>query len=66
MKNILNNIKSNFSKFVKDESGQGSAEYILLIALVVAVIMMFGPRIKTAISNKTGELEGQIQGANFQ
>ncbi len=66
MKNTLNNIKATFKKFVNDESGQGSAEYILLIALVVAVIMMFGPRIKEAISAKTGQLEGQIQNANFQ
>jgi Flp pilus assembly pilin Flp len=65
MKNITNKIKSTFTRFVKDESGQGSAEYILLIALVVAVIMMFGPRIKTAIEGKTGQLESQIQGANF-
>lgn len=65
MKHILNNIKATFTKFVKDESGQGSAEYILLIALVVAVIMMFGPKIKSAIQGKTEQLEGQIQGAQF-
>lgn len=65
MKKIVQKIKTSLSHFAKDESGQGSAEYILLIALVVAVIMMFGPRIKDAISAKTGQLEGQIQNANF-
>lgn len=65
MKNIFKTVKTQLQRLAKDESGQGSAEYILLIALVVAVIMMFGPRIKEAISAKTGQLEGQIQNANF-
>ena len=65
MKNIFNRIQASLKKFKNDESGQGSAEYILLIALVVAVVMMFGPRIRTAIQAQTEKVEGEIQNANF-
>lgn len=53
-------IKNTFKRLIKDESGQGSAEYILLIALVVAIVMMFGPRIKSVIEAKTGDIEGKM------
>jgi Flp pilus assembly pilin Flp len=43
-----------------DESGQGTAEYILLIAIVVGVLVMFGPRIKSAVESKLSEVEGQM------
>jgi Flp pilus assembly pilin Flp len=56
----MKNFKSMLKQLVKDESGQGAAEYILLIALVVAIIMMFGPKIKTMISNKTDSIEGDF------
>jgi Flp pilus assembly pilin Flp len=45
-KNILNN-----------KSGQGATEYILLLVVIVGLVMMFGPRIKTAIQGKVGDLE---------
>lgn len=53
-------IKNTFKRLIKDESGQGSAEYILLIALVVAIVMMFGPRIKKVIEAKTDSIEGEM------
>ena len=56
----MKHIKNTFQRLIKDESGQGSAEYILLIALVVAIVMMFGPRIKTAIQSKTDGIESEM------
>lgn len=56
----MKQIKNTLQRLIKDESGQGSAEYILLIALVVAIVFMFGPRIKTAIQGKTGEIESSM------
>jgi Flp pilus assembly pilin Flp len=44
-----------------DESGQGATEYILLLVVVVALVLLFKGKIRTAISNKLDELEGNIQ-----
>lgn len=49
----------NFAKTLwQDESGQGTAEYVLLIAIVVGALVIFGPRIKKAILGKLEEVEG--------
>lgn len=45
----------------KDESAQGATEYILLLVAVVAIAMMFGPRLKTMISEKVGGLENSVK-----
>lgn len=58
----MQKIKSFFKRMAKDESGQGATEYILLVVVVVGLVMMFGPRVKTALSNKVGEIEGKIGG----
>ena len=43
----------NFAKTLwKDESGQGTAEYVLLLAIIAGVLIVFGPKIKTAIMGK--------------
>jgi Flp pilus assembly pilin Flp len=39
----------------KDESGQGMAEYVLLLVIVVGLVFMFKDKIKTAV-------EGQVNG----
>jgi Flp pilus assembly pilin Flp len=56
----MKNFKNMWKQLVKDESGQGSAEYILLIALVVAVVFLFGPRIKTMIMDKVGAVGSEF------
>ena len=35
------NVKSFFARLWKDESGQGTAEYVLLIAIVVGLVIMY-------------------------
>ena len=48
-------MKDKFIEFLKDESGQTSTEYILLVAVVAAVIFKF----KEQLSEK---LEGLVDG----
>lgn len=47
-------------KLWKDESGQGTAEWILLTAIVVGAVVAFGPRIKKAIEGQVGNIEGKM------
>ncbi|AHZ85768.1 Flp1 family type IVb pilin [Bdellovibrio bacteriovorus] len=53
----------NFSKkLLKNESGQGATEYILLLVVVVALVVIFKDRIKTAMEEKVGSLASDITG----
>ncbi|MNL25936.1 hypothetical protein D3C87_1474380 [compost metagenome] len=55
----------NFSrKLLKNKSGQGATEYILLLVVVVALVLMFKNQIKETVSGKISELNdmiGQVQ-----
>ncbi|MFS4459030.1 Flp1 family type IVb pilin [Bdellovibrio sp. HCB2-146] len=51
----------NFSrKLLKNQSGQGATEYILLLVVVVALVLMFKNQIKETVSGKISELQGMI------
>ena len=51
----------NFSrKILKNQSGQGATEYILLLVVVVALVLMFKNQIKETVSGKISELQGMI------
>lgn len=53
----------NFSrKLLKNQSGQGATEYILLLVVVVALVIMFKGQIQKTVSDKIGELQGMIGG----
>jgi len=58
----MKRFKDVLQKFWNDEAGQGTAEYVLLLVLVVAIVMAFGTPLKTAIMAKVGSVTGQIQG----
>ena len=61
----MNKLK-NFAKGLwKDESGQGTAEYVLLIAIVVGIIVAFGPKIKGLIQDKVSSIEGGFNSDSF-
>lgn len=48
---------NNFVKALwKDESGQGMAEYVLLIVVVLSVAFIFKDKIKGMVSSKLGEV----------
>ncbi|KYG66835.1 hypothetical protein AZI86_07310 [Bdellovibrio bacteriovorus] len=55
----------NFSKnLLKNKRGQGATEYILLLVVVVALVMLFKDKIKSTMDGKIGELSEKI--TNFQ
>ncbi len=43
-------------KFLNDESGQGMAEYILLLVIVIGVVMLFKGQFTTIISTKISDI----------
>jgi Flp pilus assembly pilin Flp len=54
----MKGIKGFFKRLWQDESGQGSTEYILVLALLVAIIIMF----RKTITAKVGELVNTVMG----
>ncbi len=51
----------NFAKnLLQDESGQGTAEYVLLIAIVVGALVIFGPALKQKLTDKWQTISGQM------
>ena len=55
---LLSNLRNRLRKnILKNKSGQGATEYILLLVVVVGLVMAFGPKIKSAMNNKMGSLE---------
>lgn len=46
---------------LKDESGQGATEYILLLVVVVALVIMFKGKIQSTLSAKMDQLDNDIQ-----
>ena len=47
---------------VKDESGQGATEYVLLVVVVVALVVLFRDRIQEALGQKLSQLSSEITG----
>ncbi|KHD88535.1 MAG: hypothetical protein OM95_08470 [Bdellovibrio sp. ArHS] len=51
----------NFSKnLLKNKQGQGATEYILLLVVVVALVVMFKDKIRTTMEEKIGNLSNSI------
>lgn len=49
-------------KLIKNERGQGMLEYVLILAVVVAIGLMFRTKITEAINGVTGKVSSDIQG----
>ncbi len=62
----MKNLKNFAKKLWSDESGQGTAEYVLLIAIVVGALIIFGKDIKKAIADKTAEVTGGMSSISVQ
>jgi Flp pilus assembly pilin Flp len=58
----MNKVKAFLMKFAKDESGQGTAEYVLILVAVVALAVAVGPKVKTMIMDKMSKVEGDVSG----
>lgn len=53
---------TNFAKnFWADESGQGTAEYVLLIAIVVGLVIAFKEPIMSAMKGQIDKVTGNIE-----
>lgn len=54
---LLTNLRNRLRKnLLKNQSGQGATEYILLLVVVVGLVMIFKPKIKEAMDKKMGDL----------
>jgi Flp pilus assembly pilin Flp len=60
----MKSLKSFSKKMLKSQSGQGATEYILLLVVVVALVLMFKTQIKSALDGKLTELNSSI--SNFK
>jgi Flp pilus assembly pilin Flp len=60
MKKLINKAKALWC----DESAQGATEYILLLAIIVGIAIMFKKPLTEMISNKMSEISGAV--ANFK
>lgn len=47
----------SIKSFVKDESGQTTTEYILILAVIVTIFMQFRKKLLAILSKVFGELE---------
>jgi Flp pilus assembly pilin Flp len=56
---------TNYSKkLLKNQSGQGATEYILLLVVVVALVLLFQKEIKSTVQGKIDSLKGMIGDVN--
>jgi len=62
----MTQIKKFFKTFLQDEGGQGMAEYILLLVVVVGLVIAFKAQISKAVSDKMGQLSSDIGGITSQ
>lgn len=63
---MLTTIKTKFMEIVKDESGQGTTEYILILVAIVGVAMLFKKEITTVLNEKLSTLAGDIGSVTSQ
>ena len=54
---LRNRLRKNM---LKNNRGQGATEYILLVAVVVGIVMVFGPKIKKKLGETTEDLSCKI------
>ncbi len=60
----MKNIKKHVKNFLKDESGQGTTEYILILVAIVGVVTFFGKDITAILRGKVSTLGTAITNFN--
>lgn len=56
-------MKGKIVEFLKDESGQTSTEYILLVALVAMIVMKFGGKLREKLLGMVDTVFGKADTA---
>lgn len=56
----MKTFKSYSKNLLKNQSGQGATEYILLLVVVVSLVLMFKGEIQSTVQGKINELKGMI------
>lgn len=62
----MNKVKNFARRFMNDESGQGMAEYVLLIVVVVGIAFMFRGKITGMVQGKLDNVSSEFQGFNVE
>lgn len=62
----MTQLKNFLRTLWKDESAQGTAEYVLLIAIVVGIVIIFKDKIKSVMDKKISEVSDGISGVGIQ
>ncbi len=57
LSNLRNRLRKNL---INNKRGQGATEYILLVAVVVGIVMLFGKNIRTRLETSTEKLGSGI------
>jgi F0F1-type ATP synthase membrane subunit b/b' len=53
-----------YLNYLKNRKGQGTTEYIVILAIAVGIVMsIFWPKIRTALTDKTGKIVQGIEKA---
>lgn len=58
----MKKIRNTIINLLRDESGQGATEYILILVAVVAVAIIFKKQLSTIVEGKLGDLGNMISG----
>ena len=56
----MKKLKSMALQLWKDESGQGTAEYVLILVAIVGLAIVFRNEIKTMLGKKIEDLSGRV------
>jgi Flp pilus assembly pilin Flp len=59
-------LKGFWTRFLNDERGQSTTEYILILSVVVMIAMKFKSLFSTSMMTAIGNLGTQIDGATTQ
>lgn len=57
------NVGQQLKRFISDETGQSTTEYILILSVVVMIAMKFKNTFGTQLDKIVGSLSTQIEGA---
>lgn len=58
LSSLRNRLRKNL---IKNQSGQGATEYILLLVIVVGLVVLFKDKIRGALDTKTKQLANDME-----